>query len=206
MAQVIKKRLEEKELSAPEDGEPLELVSGQSQGQKLQPKPAGLEDPELQSMRKKISEPNSAASLPKVVKSQHQTNEYIPLDELLKDRKSREGARTIAKVVTQPKPVTSNLSQTDVQEVKSIDDIASCSLETLQNQGFQALSDQLVALVREHGYFAVILRFESSPLYKEYLDAGKAWLSPNSAGKPSTSFPKAEFEKVTDILRNMQHA
>ena len=180
MSQVIKQRLEEKELPASHDAEPLELTSGHVSApttqttQKNKPKPSIVEDSEVQSMRKKISDPRSA-SLATMPKPQQQTNEYIPLDELLKDRKNREGAREAIRVAAKPKPVVTNPSANPAQEINNIDSITSCSLETLQNQGFQALNDQLIKLVREHGYFAVILRFEASPLYKQYLEAGKAW-------------------------------
>ncbi|MCC7356863.1 MAG: hypothetical protein IT410_04625 [Candidatus Doudnabacteria bacterium] len=205
MAQVIKQRLEEKELEAPNDGEPLELISGRTQGQRLQKKPIAKEDPELQSMRKKITDSRSP-SLATMPKPQKHTNEYIPLDDLLKERKQREGAREATRVAATAKPVITNPDADPAQEIKSIEDVSLCSLQTLQNQGFQNLNDQLVKLVRKHGYFAVILRFESSTLYKQYLEAGKAWLAENIGEKPTRVLPKAEFEKVADILRNMQLA
>ncbi len=209
MAQVIKQRLEEKELPPSHEPAPLKLSaqmdstpqSAVRQSQSV----SSNEDAEIQTMRRKIVEPKSGRPVP-VPQPQQQTNEYIPLDQLLQERKDRADVREASRVAVEAKTSERNPSADPAQELKKIDDVSACSLGTLRNQGFKSLNDQFITLVRKHGYYAVMLRFEQSPLYKQYLEAGKAWLSSNSTDSPPNVFSKAEFEKVTDFLRNMQVA
>lgn len=209
MAQVIKQRLEEKELPPSHEPSPLRLSEhgepfAKPVVRQSQPVTSG-EDAEIQTMRRKIVEPQQDRPVLKARPDQ-QTNEYIPLDQLLKERKNRADVREATRVAVEAETNDKNPLADPIQELKTIDDVSACSLKTLRNQGFKSLNDQFIALVRKHGYFAVSLRFEQSPLYKQYLEAGKGWLLSNSVDSSSNVFSKAEFEKVTDFLRNMQVA
>ncbi len=202
IAQVIKQRVEEKELPAPHTKEPLELSSGHRTHTATRPvATTPPQDPELQTMRAKISEPISAKPVNTHRPSAH-TNEYISLDELLAERQDRQHARESAPTVATTDTPTPTRTDQSIPELKKIDDVVQCTTEMLRSHGFQALNEQLVALVHKQGYFAVMLRFEQSQLYQQYIEAGKSWLS--GAAPSKTVLAKAEFEQVTDILRNMQ--
>lgn len=201
IAEIIKQRLEEKEL--PEGEEPLELTDGHQVKQSQQNKPPVMSPPtdfELAGMRAKISRP--AEKLPEKPRIPfQQKTEYIPLDEMLDEQKIRH-ENTAPLASARPPALKPSAGANQPGEISSLEDILRCGPETLRSVGFEALHNQVINVVRKFGYFNVVLSFEKSLLYQAYLKTGHALLSTTDGkGGPLS---KLEFEQVTDLLRGMQ--
>lgn len=203
IAEIIKQRLEEKEL--PEGEEPLELPAGHQVKSPLPPvmplTSQPIADSELVGMRAKIANPvTKPADKPRI--PFQQKTEYIPLDEMLNEQKIRhENTASVPSTTTKQAQVPS-VGANQARELSSLEDILHCGPETLRTVGFEVLRDQIINVVRKFGYFNVVLSFEKSLLYQAYLKTGHGLLSAtdNQAGPLS----KPEFEQVTDLLRSMQ--
>jgi hypothetical protein len=194
---VLKQRVEEKELSAGPNF--TEITNGKKQPAKIPVQVRTVRDPELESMKNKIAEPRNEVPVRQRVPLQ-QKNDFIPLDDLLKDQQQRHLAAEERH--KQEDSVTTTVSVNQSREVVKLEDVQHCGPETLRNLGFEMLKEQLVQLVRKVGYFAVVLRLEKSLLYQAYIQSGNAWLL--SGGADKTLLSKQEFEQVTDLMRSLQ--
>ncbi len=125
-----------------------------------------------------------------------------------------------------PAPVTTSIEQREepgfivetgggrvLTSVESLTDVEQVSISTLRALGWNTVVEQLQELVKKHGYIAVSVSFEKSPLYKQYLGVGQRVLEQNTTyeqllqhEKDSLQIPlaKQEFEEVADLLRKLQ--
>lgn len=195
-AEIIRQRIEEKELPAGQ--ELLELPDGH-----LNHKPAAKTksvsgeraDDELQRMRAKVSEPHRPQTPVREILSSKSEN-FVALDTLLEEQKKRHEIAASAQSQALESKNDSGPLPT------SLEDIGNLEVGTFRSTGLEALKERLVLAVRKDGYFTVQLRFEQSPLYRAYIHTGQAWLSGDR--KKPAPLSKQEFEQVTDLLRALQ--
>lgn len=194
VAQIIKHQVEEKELPSGQDYIPLEIEA---------PHPKNIEEIK-RPVHQAIPKSDGVKAIPERqnVPLQKQSP-FIPLDELLAQRHARMNLPPQALgTTTQSHKLEAEVPLPANKPLERLDDISRCDLESLKLQGFSSINDWLVSQVRKYGYFQVMLRFEKSPLYKAYLEAGNSMLLKNSPeyGK----FPKEIFEQIVDLIKNMQ--
>lgn len=101
-------------------------------------------------------------------------------------------------------------SSTAAFTLPSLENLQELSLETLRSFSPESISNEVRKAITEHGYFTVIQLIEASPLYAEYMNAGKQLLGDpqksaitNSPVKKS-DLTQEEFEFVVDLLRNVR--
>lgn len=187
LAEVIKHRVEEKELPAPEHLEEIEA------GHKTQIQSTPLKPVVSQAV---------TPSLKKTFPFQGSQN-YIPLDEVMKQRDA-ESVDHRVKVATQNDEPQEKVVRVSTQSSGSINvPVESYSKDAILNSNFASVKNALVAMVRDYGYFSILFKFEQSPLYKDYLNTGKAWLVGNGQST-QTPLNKEQFEQVADLLRSLQ--
>ncbi len=119
----------------------------------------------------------------------------------------RPSPQPVAKV--NPTPAVSAVPQqrqsinSVVEPVKlnSLEDVAKVTASVLHQQNREVFYKTITSLALGQGYFAVLTSFEQSPLYKDYLNFGKAMLS---GSNQNLALSKEEFEFVTDILMSLK--
>lgn len=91
-------------------------------------------------------------------------------------------------------------------ELKSLEDVGHLNRSTVMSLGKDDLLEAMRSLVKKFGYFSVLFLLEKSPLYAEYMKAGRQALlhsDPNTT--PSLGeMTKTDFEAVIDVLRATQ--
>lgn len=187
LAEVIKHRVEEKELPAPE--ELIEIGSGHQNKPPI-------------NLIKPIPGQSLKPDLKKTFPFQGSQN-YIPLDEVMKQREiDRSGQKVKLEVPNEIEKGNNARIPVQNSELANLP-IESYSKEIISSANFSSIKGSLTSMVRNYGYFPVLFKFEQSPLYKDYLETGKAWLTGNgeSAG---ASLNKEQFEQVADLLRSLQ--
>lgn len=97
-------------------------------------------------------------------------------------------------------PTTAELPTVD--SIADLSGVEAVGIQTLRASGNRPLGDKLKQCVLQYGYFETLFALEKSPLFVQYLEAGKEMLMNDTKG-PST-MTKTEFEIVTDLLRGLQ--
>jgi hypothetical protein len=86
--------------------------------------------------------------------------------------------------------------------------IASLSAGSLDEFSSRSIIAQIKKFIKTLGYHEVVFNIEKSPLYKAYIEAGVDVLDNKgnfeNAGKPNLPLTRQQFEKFTDILRQIQ--
>lgn len=187
LAEVIKHRVEEKELPAPEEF--VEIESGHKA------------QPQSNLVKPSITQPLKA-NLKKTFPFQGNQN-YIPLDEVMKQRDAERVDQRLKQATQNDKP-QEKVVRVSTESSGSINvPVESYSKDAILNSNFTSVKNALVAMVRDYGYFSILFKFEQSPLYKDYLNTGKAWLLGNGQST-QTPLNKEQFEQVADLLRSIQ--
>ncbi len=83
--------------------------------------------------------------------------------------------------------------------IQTIAELQQVAPETLREFDLQSVVNAILGATQHYGYFRVLQILESSPLYKAYIDSGKAMLN-----KEKSSLTQSEFEFITDLLRHMR--
>ena len=87
--------------------------------------------------------------------------------------------------------------------IRQLEDLQQISVDTIRNFSFQSIFNVIRSAIQENGYFAILQLVESSPLFSSYLSSGNKRLGgTSSATEPELT--QAEFEFMTDLLRNMR--
>lgn len=105
---------------------------------------------------------------------------------------------------TKTAPLTSK-SQTPYL-IQSPEDLQNLEVKTIREFSLQSIFDAVRKSIEEVGYFAVLQSIEASPLYSSYIGAGQERLGGGSQPQkdPQLTLTQAEFEFMTDLLRNMR--
>jgi hypothetical protein len=195
VAQIIKHQVEEKELPSGQDHIPLELEAPHSKNIEEIKRPIHQVIPQSDGVKAILERRNVPLQ---------KSSPFIPLDELLKQRHARMDlpVKPLEPMTQSHKSEAVNTGPSGNQPLEKLEDVSRCDLKNLQSQGFSGINDWLVSQVRKYGYFQVMLRFEKSPLYKAYLEAGNTMLLKNSS--EYNKLPKEIFEQIVDLIKNMQ--
>ncbi len=114
-------------------------------------------------------------------------------------------APTPAQAVTAPAstPAPATQQSQSVFAIRQVEDLQQMSVDTIRNFSFQSIFNVVRSAIQENGYFAILQLVESSPLFSSYLSSGNKRLGgTSSATEPELT--QAEFEFMTDLLRNMR--
>lgn len=85
--------------------------------------------------------------------------------------------------------------------LEKLEDVKTLTAGALHSTNREELYAAITKLVATSGYFAVLTNFEESPLYKNYIDYGKAKLSGSTS---QTRISQEEFEFITDLLLSLK--
>lgn len=101
-------------------------------------------------------------------------------------------------------PLTSK-SQTPYL-IQSPEDLQNLEVKTIREFSLQSIFDAVRKSIEEVGYFAVLQSIEASPLYSSYISAGQERLGGGVQPQQDSqlTLTQAEFEFMTDLLRNMR--
>jgi hypothetical protein len=103
------------------------------------------------------------------------------------------------KDIVQPKTLGSPIQ---INEPKDLENFA------YENLGAES-TESIKRLAKNFGYYEVIFHLEKSPMYKAYISTGSKLLETSksldeSGSKAHTGLDKQKFEKVADLLREIQ--
>lgn len=104
---------------------------------------------------------------------------------------------------TPAKPSAPVAQSEAVYSIQQPEQLQQISVQTIRSFSYQSIFDVVRKVIQEQGYFTVLQMIESSPLYASYLSAGTQWLGQSVEGNQS-DLTQAEFEFMTDLLRNMR--
>jgi hypothetical protein len=94
--------------------------------------------------------------------------------------------------------------------IQKVEYLQRLDVNTIRDYHWQSIFDVIKKAISENGYFVILQLIEASPLYASYIQAGAERLgatsgSPSSiATKTQSSLTQAEFEFMTDLLRNIR--
>jgi hypothetical protein len=111
---------------------------------------------------------------------------------------AKPAANLTALATTKPQPQKPRPVAGQAVVPKTLEQLQTMSLESLEKFEFQELVTQMQQLVQQHGYFEVLLRLEQSPLFAAYVAAG------SEALKTNTQLKGEDFKLVSDLLRAIQ--
>jgi hypothetical protein len=86
----------------------------------------------------------------------------------------------------------------------SLESVQALSAPLLRATGFESTKKQLSELVAQYSYFYVLSALEQSALYHSYIQAGATMLRGGIVEPSQTMLTKEEFERVADLLHNLQ--
>jgi hypothetical protein len=142
---------------------------------------------------KAVLKPMSSVHLQKVVTKQTDYSALLKHSSLSELPQKMEVAKT-------------NFSSEVPLELKSLEDVEHLNRSTVMSLGKDDLLEAMRSLVKKFGYFSVLFLLEKSPLYEEYMKAGKQALmhsDPNTTANLG-GMSKTDFEAVIDVLRATQ--
>lgn len=218
-ASKLQKILAEEELAAGKEEYPLELTSGHAKKPaplgslkvEEKPKPQIAKLPPLE-----IKKPVPTAMPQKL--AQHLVAEAVklPAKPLLKPEiklgeKSGIGAQIPKQFVLDKKPASLGASVHTELKILGLVDLEQLVPEVLNSSDQEMLIKKIKALVQKLGYHDVIFSLEKSEAFKQYINTGLEILSKDTNFEKLTEsdtqgrfLNRSQFEKITDLLRNIQ--
>lgn len=89
-----------------------------------------------------------------------------------------------------------------LHEIKSIENVAGISVESLRAWGEEGLFSALKPIVQEYSWALTRLEFEQSPLFRAYVDTGRQSLG-GGQSENADLLDRHEFEAVADLLQRL---